>query len=357
MRKHLLPPALLVVGGAGLLVFGVTFPDRYALLLQEDGPVEWCTFWAFVAAAAVFLAGPARSRTKEGDETERYLAVGLAAFCLFVAGEEISWGQRLLGYQPPELFLARNYQQESNLHNLLKDVFESRWQVFLIAVGYGVITPLAGWRAWLPPPWAPHPAVIPAALVVLAIELFYPLELSGEVAEAVLGGLFLHDALLRWQGPSTGRQVLAMGVCVAFGVATPLVLDRTLYASSDAKVAVARSELEQLAGHVRRDGTTSRLAGRRRVHKRVFTAMAVGYLRAQPMTTTNVDVSDERRATYELDPWQQPYWILMTKHADGSPTILLYSFGPNRRRDTVLDEAMADGAMAGDDLGVSLRLE
>ena len=37
---------------------------------------------------------------------------------LFFSGEEISWGQRLLQFKPPEFILNNSFQYEMNLHNL-----------------------------------------------------------------------------------------------------------------------------------------------------------------------------------------------------------------------------------------------
>ena len=37
---------------------------------------------------------------------------------LFIAGEEISWGQRIFGYSTPDWIVERNLQREFNLHNL-----------------------------------------------------------------------------------------------------------------------------------------------------------------------------------------------------------------------------------------------
>ncbi|MEQ9324559.1 MAG: hypothetical protein RIF41_35670 [Polyangiaceae bacterium] len=284
----------------------------------------------------------------------------MAAFCLFVAGEEISWGHRLAGYQPPEIFLSRNYQQESNLHNLLKDIFDSRWQVFLIAMGYGVMAPIARWRRWLPSAWAPHPAVVPGAVVVLSIELAYPLELSGEIAELALGGVFLQDALMRFgEGkPSPSHQLLSCALCVTLGVVTPPTLDRLVYSTSDVRVDLARTELETLAAHLLEGGVTSRLTGRRRVHKRLFTAAKVGYVRLPPVTEATHEEADARRARYQLDPWQQPYWILLTTRNRDRPALVLYSFGPNRRRDSLLDDAPpGDPFIAGDDVAVHVELD
>jgi hypothetical protein len=44
---------------------------------------------------------------------------GLTLLCLFCAGEEISWGQRIFGWSSPGFFLQHNAQHETNLHNLV----------------------------------------------------------------------------------------------------------------------------------------------------------------------------------------------------------------------------------------------
>jgi hypothetical protein len=58
----------------------------------------------------------------------------------------------------------------------------------------------------------------------------------------------------------------------------------------------------------------------------------------------------EERADYFLDPWNSPYWI---RHRCSSERqrIFIYSFGPNRRRDS--DER----EIRGDDIGVVIELE
>lgn len=44
--------------------------------------------------------------------------LGLALLFFFGAGEEISWGQRILGFQTPQTMRQVNAQEEFNLHNL-----------------------------------------------------------------------------------------------------------------------------------------------------------------------------------------------------------------------------------------------
>ena len=98
---------------AAMLWLASRAPDSYRTLLQEDRAVEWGTVWLFFAAGVLGLSRSLHTRLGDGM---------VALFCLFVAGEEFSWGQRLLGYFPPEFFLRNNLQQELTVHNLPQSV-------------------------------------------------------------------------------------------------------------------------------------------------------------------------------------------------------------------------------------------
>ena len=49
---------------------------------------------------------------------KRLIYLGLALLFFFGAGEEISWGQRIFGFETPESLAQVNKQDELNLHNL-----------------------------------------------------------------------------------------------------------------------------------------------------------------------------------------------------------------------------------------------
>lgn len=86
----IVPAAFHVLAGAwilSMLLLGRFAPDRYYMLMQEDRLVEWGTVWLFLAAGLIGLRNSIRNR---------HIFDGLVAlFCLFIAGEEFSWGQRL----------------------------------------------------------------------------------------------------------------------------------------------------------------------------------------------------------------------------------------------------------------------
>jgi hypothetical protein len=107
----------------------------------EDHAVEWISFAAFVGAGVlslmVFL-----QRAKMPKLAGLYF-LGLGFSFMVCAGEEISWGQRVFGWETPENFAESNEQGETNLHNLEnlpihpKDIVS--WFMKLFGIGLPVI--------------------------------------------------------------------------------------------------------------------------------------------------------------------------------------------------------------------------
>ncbi len=143
LAASLLAAALVLACLIYALLIHALAPDFHHRSVQEDEHLEWITFWCFAGAAWLHLR-VFRSRSREGV-LAAWFPLALAAFCAFVALEEISWGQRLLGYRPPPYLLEHNGQQEMNLHNLVAD--DLRQGAFLaVVLGYGVGLPLL--TAW-----------------------------------------------------------------------------------------------------------------------------------------------------------------------------------------------------------------
>jgi hypothetical protein len=321
-------------------------PRRFSLLFQEDGVAEWLTFAAF-ALAAWQLSSVARVKTE--PPLTRLACLGLTLFCVFVAGEEISWGQRLIGYRPPTVFLEHNHQQEANLHNLLKGLLETRTMVALVAGLYGVLASYLAHVQLVPRALAPSARLIPYFAAVVWLEVSYPFELVGELAEMMLGALFLADAAerhgrLALSEPSPLR-VLSPARALWGALCAALVLvpmnDALWSLHSEEAERATRAELAQLAELVER-GTGERLAQKRHVHKRLYTAVKSGYL--------DLDTRE-----FYLDPWNNPYWVAYVRGGDGADgVIVLYSFGANRRRDSLIPDDGSAPVLAGDDLAVEV---
>lgn len=89
----------------------------FRFLLDEDGPVETvqAIFFAGTALCAIGAAIWA-TRTKRHDQFVLFLLMALAM--IFVTGEEISWGQRIFGWETPADLAEINKQNETTLHNI-----------------------------------------------------------------------------------------------------------------------------------------------------------------------------------------------------------------------------------------------
>ena len=96
------------------IAVGLYFADRSTLihLTREDGPVEYLTALLYLGAAVCFAWLLLRNRS--GRLWSALLALGF----FLIAGEEISWGQRIFGIGTPEALKESNVQEEFNFHNL-----------------------------------------------------------------------------------------------------------------------------------------------------------------------------------------------------------------------------------------------
>jgi hypothetical protein len=340
-------------------------PEVYYASAQEDQALEWASFWSFFAASIVFVIAARRQR-RTTDALPWFVA-GLALFCFLVAMEEISWGQRVFGHRPPEYFLAENYQQELNLHNIAgRDL--RVWTFRVIVLGYGVVLPLLT----LIPPLrrrldriaivAPPVELMPSMFAVFWLHLHYPWKFTGEITECALGFGFLFAAMAnaaQFAGTSRGSLTLARAsilpaLVVALGFATAAWSqnrqshDPSYIAQTEAEVQALKEDFIALATAKQRDSVTK--CG---LHKRLYTfADDKGYARplAEGAFASLIREGLPReRAEFFLDPWNSPYWIRDRCDEDkGRRSVFIYSFGPNRSRDSNRWEIL------GDDLGAYL---
>ena len=99
------------------LVAAAPHPRLYHFLIDEDHIVEWSQFFAILAAGVTFgLAG--RQAWRSGRRTLAIFFALVAVGAFVVAGEEISWGQRILGLKTPDALTVINQQGETNVHNI-----------------------------------------------------------------------------------------------------------------------------------------------------------------------------------------------------------------------------------------------
>jgi hypothetical protein len=350
VRKHIVH----VVAGALIawpLALAYVAPERYDRLMEEDRAVEWATVVLFLVAGIVRCYAAARTR--------RLFDVLVGLFCLFVAGEEISWGQRLIGYTPPDVFLEHNTQQEANVHNFADIFGRPKWVLIMALAGYGLVLPVlasAGpTRRLLDRVGATVPprAIAPWFLTAVALLVWYPVTFTGEWVELLAAWLFLAAAPV---SPVAAGLTAAAAVPIALAMTWVSAARRPADAS---EAACARAEVEALIEDlVRGAAATPELDQMGSVHKRVWGSVASGYVddallrrfRATPCAGESASAALARRR-YVVDPWGTAYWLdVSPAEESGARRIVVYSFGPNRRRDgepgqTTGDDIAAEGVL------------
>jgi hypothetical protein len=152
----------------GLLVAAAhLYHPLYRFLTAEDSVLEWSqVILVLVSSGLLFLTAAILASHHERRWAVLFAIGALGAF--FVAGEEISWGQRLFGIATPAEFLETNSQGETNLHNVRGALVAINF-VTMIGAGFLTMSPVAvaamrirGVPIW---PWL-YRIVPPFALVI-----------------------------------------------------------------------------------------------------------------------------------------------------------------------------------------------
>ncbi len=336
--------------------------DAYYQAVQEDEFLEWATVWAFAVAAVIFAVAAVRQRRASGALP--WFLAGVSLFCVFVAGEEISWGQRVLGYRPPVYFLQENFQQELNIHNVV-DTSLRKLALKGVILGYGVLLPLLALAApvrrqldrlaVVASPWQ----LAPAFLVTWVVYQQYPLKFTGEVIELMVGLGFLFASLVAAEtfagrpetGPRRlGRLALVVAIVAALGLAAAAYsrgqrgTGEEILAAVVTETAALKDDFLTMARDNRGKAVT-----RCGVHKRVYSFVEkydTDYLYEGAFAALTGQGMPTERAEFFLDPWNSPYWIRdECSRRRGSRVIFVYSFGPNRKREST------EWELQGDDVG------
>lgn len=109
------------------------FPfDIFLQLVKEDHFVENSQFWILIIGSLTsFFIAIHFERRKKRIISIFFAICGLAFF--FIAGDEIAWGQRVLGIEISETIKQENHQQELTIHNL----YTFEW---LVIYGYLILS-------------------------------------------------------------------------------------------------------------------------------------------------------------------------------------------------------------------------
>jgi hypothetical protein len=135
-------PSFSKMGNHIMVLFGVSvfllllknILQESDFLYREDGILENLTALLSVGASIVFIYLGSKYRSG----MERLFLYGIAAFMFVFAMEEISWGQRIIGWETPELLSEVNVQNESNLHNIFNRFFELIYLAVNVTISYAI---------------------------------------------------------------------------------------------------------------------------------------------------------------------------------------------------------------------------
>lgn len=122
-----------------LIGFAWSYIDHNSFKLyfvMEDGFTEWSTV---VFLLIGFVVCARRVWTLKGQRPFLFLFMTslLTLFFFFGAGEEISWGQRILNVESSEFFTENNAQGETNLHNLV--IGDTKLNKVIFGRGIGIL--------------------------------------------------------------------------------------------------------------------------------------------------------------------------------------------------------------------------
>jgi hypothetical protein len=119
------------------------------------------------------------------------VALLAALSCLYIAGEEMSWGQHIFQWNTPEYWATVNRQEETNLHNTWAIFEKTPRSVLEIGIFLGgIVIPIAAvFHPWLRacrvslflPPWT----LMPTALGMVIFKLIDRLQ-QGQLIPTVL---------------------------------------------------------------------------------------------------------------------------------------------------------------------------
>ena len=112
--------------------------SSFEWFVKEDSLVEWLTVSGLLLGSVICFT---RFFTLFNKKGWWFLTVNFAlGLLLFIAaGEEISWGQRILEIESSDYFQKNNAQGETNLHNLVVNGVKINKLIFTTVLGSALI--------------------------------------------------------------------------------------------------------------------------------------------------------------------------------------------------------------------------
>jgi hypothetical protein len=197
---------VLVIVIIGIVLSLVNREFLEAKYIKEDSVIEWLTVIGFALGGVVcFRRAYELRRVRSIGFIILTILLGLAF--IFIAGEEISWGQRIFKIETPEWMQKRNTQEEMNLHNMkigdvkINKLLFSQLAAVVMVVYFGVLMPFYGSKPALARlvnalaiPIPKLHQTIACIIMLVLTQLLVMSSRRGELAE--FGGAFLFTLIV-----------------------------------------------------------------------------------------------------------------------------------------------------------------
>jgi hypothetical protein len=210
---------------------------------------------------------------------------------------------------------------------------------------------------------SPPTGLAPIFVVLLGLLIAYPLAYTGEIIEACMAIAFLFAALAAVDdivdesanppvafGPIPLPAIvgtLSLVFVLAFGSA---IWSRARLSADPVVAQVTATEIEAIKRDLRKMAKKGELVCGKHERLNFISKISKGdrLENGRFRSLTNKGLPEER-AEFFIDPWSTAYWVRTTCN-EKRDKIFVYSFGPNRRRDS------KKWKRRGDDIGVIFRI-
>jgi hypothetical protein len=304
-----------------VVTYQVFFHQKFmTFALMEDGIYEYLTAGFFLLASFGFIV--------KFKECRNFLYLGYFIGCLFVAGEEISWGQRLLQIIPYDYFLEQNYQQEINFHNSFNNEFVSGGLSLYILLGMQLILlPVVNYKIYKDK--FSFKLCIFYFLLLLTL-IGRPFQLVDELVEMLLGFLLFVESL-HYLKRTTFQKYLSVSSTLVVLLIYFVQLESS---GAPEKSPIVINELKSIVNNFEISTNINKWykLKNRPFDDRIYSSLTTNKIRVNDET---IKIGNLKRKKYFIDPWGSSYFILyMPKYSGG----IIYSLGPNGKRDTLFHQ-------------------
>ena len=179
--------AVSIVLALGVPVISITDPAFYLRWIDNETTGLQEIAHALLPAMCLVIALRLLTRPLvRGDWLMTAWLTIIALGCLYLAGEEISWGQHFIGWETPESLARLNDQEETNLHNV-SSWLDQRPRTLLKVGIYGgtLILPFLWLMPRSPLPERPSPSYPPLHLWPVAVGLLV-VDLGGDILDQTI---------------------------------------------------------------------------------------------------------------------------------------------------------------------------